>query len=70
MQHLSNPTEPSALPQSPSVIFHAKDSWLSSIRDEKFDFTRKIANQLAEHVEYWTDTHVKALCHMYGCIKQ
>ncbi|MCH2066029.1 hypothetical protein [Shimia sp.] len=44
MQHLSKPTEPSALPQSPSVIFHAKDSWLSSIRDEKFDFTRKIAN--------------------------
>lgn len=43
MQHLSPSTDPSALPQSPSVIFHAKDTWLDSVRDEKFDFTRKIA---------------------------
>ncbi len=43
MQHLSPSTELSELPQSPSVIFHAKESWLDSVRDEKFDFTRKIA---------------------------
>lgn len=30
-------------PNRPSVIFHAKDSWLASVRDGKFDFSDKIA---------------------------
>lgn len=49
MQHLLSSTQPSALPRSPSVIFHAKESWLDSVRDEKFDFTRKIATHAHAH---------------------